>query len=78
MNEDIAATQTLLQNRADVNGTAVDGTTPLHWAVHTENTELVDLLIGAKANVRAADRYGVTPLYLACSLANVEISERWW
>jgi ankyrin repeat protein len=76
MNEDIAATQTLLQNRADVNGTAVDGTTPLHWAVHTENTELVDLLIGAKANVRAADRYGVTPLYLACSLTNVEIAER--
>ena len=75
VNEDVAAARTLLQNRADVDGTAVDGTTPLHWAVHTENTELVDLLIGAKANVRAADRYGVTPLYLACSLANIGIAE---
>src|ERR1035438_4937828 len=75
-NEDVSAARTLLQNRADVDATAVDGTTPLHWAVHTENTELVDLLIGAKANVRAADRYGVTPLYLACSLANIGIADR--
>jgi ankyrin repeat protein len=76
MAEDVAAARKLLQNNADVNAAAVDGTTPLHWAVHAENTELVDLLIRAKANAGAADRYGVTPLYLACSLGNASIAER--
>lgn len=74
--EDLAAVRTLLQSGADVNAAAVDGTTPLHWAVRAENPEMVDLLIQAKANVRAADRYGVTPLYLACSLANAPLAER--
>jgi len=74
--EDVAATRTLLQNHADVNATASDGTTPLHWAVRAENAEMVDLLIRAKANIGAADRYGVTPMYLACSLANAPLAER--
>ncbi len=74
--EDLLAVRTLLQSNADVNATAVDGTTPLHWAVRAENTDMVDLLIRAKAKVGAADRYGVTPLYLACSLANAPIAER--
>jgi ankyrin repeat protein len=76
MAEDVATVRTILKGSADVNATAPDGTTPLHWAVRAENLELIDLLIGSKANVRAADRYGVTPLYLACSLANAAIAEK--
>jgi ankyrin repeat protein len=76
MAEDLAAVRALLQTKADVNATHVDGTTPLHWAVRAENPELVDLLLRARANVRAADRYGVTPLYVACSLANAAIAEQ--
>ena len=48
--EDVATARALIQNKADVNATAVDGTTPLHWAVRAENTEMLDLLLKAKAN----------------------------
>ncbi len=68
MAEDVASVRNILKGSADVNASATDGTTPLHWAVRAENVELVDLLISSKANVRAANRYGVTPLYVACSL----------
>ena len=37
-----------------------------HWAVRQDDGELVDRLIKAGANVKAANRYGVTALYLAC------------
>jgi ankyrin len=55
----------LLQRKADVNARQVDGTTALHWAVRTDDLEMADLLIGAGANVSAANREGVTPLELA-------------
>ncbi len=76
MSDDVAAARTAIQQGANVNARAVDGTSVLHWAVRSENTELVDLLLRSKADVNAADRYGVTPLYLACSLANAAIAER--
>ncbi len=37
-----------------------------HWAVRQDDREMADRLIKAGANVKAANRYGVTPLYLAC------------
>src|SRR5712691_10758984 len=48
----------LVAKRADVNTAEVDGTTALHWAAHFDNR--------AGANVKAANRYGATPLWLAC------------
>ena len=59
---DRAAVQKLIQQKADVNAPQVDGATALHWAVYREDAELVDMLIRAGANVKAANREGVTPL----------------
>jgi ankyrin repeat protein len=42
-----------------------DGTTALHWAVERDAIEIVQLLIRAGANVKATNRYGATPLWLA-------------
>jgi ankyrin repeat protein len=38
-----------------------DGTTALHWAAEGANPDIVELLIRAGANVKAANRYGATP-----------------
>jgi ankyrin repeat protein len=50
---------------------APDGATPLLSAVRNDDLASVDKLIRAGADVKAADRYGVTALYLACSNASV-------
>jgi uncharacterized protein len=47
-----------------------DGTTPLHWAARGEDLETAGLLVGAGADVNAANRYGVTPLSLAAKIAS--------
>ena len=46
----------LIEKRVDVNATQSDATTPLHWAVDREQTEIVQMLIRAGANVKAANR----------------------
>ena len=58
---------TLLKQRADVNAPQADGMTALHWAAYQDDLELANLLVRAGANVKAANRYGVTPLSLACT-----------
>ena len=76
---DRAAVQTLLKQGADgnaVNAALPDGTTALHWAVRADDVELTDMLIRARANVAAADRYGVTPLSLASLNANAGMIEK--
>ncbi len=56
----------LLKKGLDVNEAQGDGTTALHWAAMTGDTELAQMLIYAGANVRATTRLGAyTPLYLA-------------
>ena len=39
-----------------------DGTTPLHWAVHHDDAELVRRLLEAGADVAVANDYGATPM----------------
>ena len=63
---DQEAVRSLLQ-QADVNTPQADGATALHWAAHRDDLETAELLIGAGANVSAANDYGVTPLSLACT-----------
>jgi ankyrin repeat protein len=67
--------RTLLKQRVDVNAPLPDGTTALHWAAHSNATELARLLIGAGANANAANRYGVTPLSLAVTNGNSVLAE---
>src|SRR5262245_54890812 len=64
--KDAAAVRTLLEHQTDPNAASADGTTALHWAAHWDDLETVDLLIRSGANVKQANRYGVTPLTLTC------------
>ena len=66
---DHARLRTLLAEGADVNATAPDGTTALHWAAHWSDAEAARLLVRAGADVDAANRYGATPLWLAAERA---------
>ena len=61
---DRASVRTLLQQPIDVNAPQVDGMTALHWAAYQDDLETVELLVHAGADVKAANRYGVTPLSL--------------
>jgi ankyrin repeat protein len=60
----------LLKQRADVNRPQVDGMTALHWAAYHDDVEVAELLVRAGANVKAANRYDVTPLSLGCTNGN--------
>ena len=52
--QDHAAVRALLDEGADVNAARADGVTALLWAVHWDDPAMVDLLLGAGANVKAA------------------------
>ena len=58
---------------ANVNQRAVDGSTPLQWAVYEGNVAEVRRLIKAGANVSLANNYGATPMSLAAEAGNAEI-----
>ena len=73
MKADVASVRALIQKKADVNAPQVDGSTALHWAVHRDNSEMVDALIKAGANVKNANRQGVTPLSMAALYGNPRI-----
>ncbi len=62
---DRAAVSALIEQGADVDARAADGTTALHWAVRGDYLETARALLGAGASATATDRYGITPLYLA-------------
>lgn len=72
---DGARVRSLIQQKADVNAPQVDGSTALHWAVHSDDVDTAKALIDAGANVKAANRYGVTPLSLACVNGNGQMVE---
>ena len=55
-----------------VNAPQADGMTALHWAAYHDDAESCDCS-AAHANVNAANRYGVTPLSLACTNGNAAI-----
>ena len=61
---------------ADTNAPQADGTTPLHLAVRADDLAKVNKLLAAGADAKTANRYGVTPLFLACENANPAMIER--
>ena len=73
---DASAVRALVERGADVNLRLVDGSTALHWAVHHEALEIVDLLLKAGADAAAANRYGAKPLVLASTNGNAAIVSR--
>ena len=63
---DADAVRVLLRDGADVNASAGDGMTALHWAADAGEVEIAKILIDAGANVHALTRLGdYTPLHLA-------------
>ena len=70
------AVRSLLKQKVDVNAPQPDGTTALHWAVREDDLETADLLIRAGANVKAANRFGATPLSLAATNGNAAMIEK--
>jgi ankyrin repeat protein len=70
---DRAAIRTLLKQHADVNAPQTDGMTALHWAAYLDDLETAKLLVSA--NAKATNRYGVTPLSLACQNGNTAMVE---
>lgn len=72
---DSAAVRALLEQSVngksvDVNASQADGSIALHWAAYQDDLKTVELLVRAGANVKATNRYGVTPLSLACTNGN--------
>ena len=51
----------------------VRGEGDLHLAAHRDDLESVDRLVKAGADVKAANRYGMTPLSLACTNGNAAL-----
>jgi uncharacterized protein len=74
-NGDHATAVALLAERADPNQAESDGTTPLHWAVHHDDADLVARLLEAGASVTVANDYGATPMSEAAVTANVAVLE---
>lgn len=50
--QDHAVVEALLGQRVDVNTSALDGATALHWASYWDALDMVDLLVAAGAGVR--------------------------
>jgi ankyrin repeat protein len=70
---DSRTVRTLVRQRIDVNALEADGTSPLHWAVWSDDLETVTVLLRAGAKARAANRYGITPLSIAATNGNAAI-----
>ena len=73
MRADTAAVRALIAKKADVNAAQVDGATALHWAVHRDDFDLVDVLLKAGAKPNVTNRTGATPLSLAALYGNPRI-----
>jgi len=73
---DLSTVRTLIGKKIDVNAARIDGTTALHVAVNADRLDIVDALLRAGAKAAAADRYGVTPLYLASLNGNADMIRR--
>ena len=65
--QDSEAVGGLLTEQVDVNQTAADGSTALHWATYADDLDTARRLIRAGAVANAANDHGVTPLSLACT-----------
>ena len=53
----------------------MDGTTALHYAVQSDDIELVRMLLQAGANAKATNRYGLPPITLAATNGSAKVIE---
>lgn len=64
------------QQKVNANQRDSDGTTALHWAVQRDDSNLVDQLIKAGADVNAKNDYGSTPMSEAALNGDVAVIEK--
>jgi ankyrin repeat protein len=76
MNGDRDILRSLPADRETINTPQPDGTTALHWAVRRDDLATADALIKAGADVKAANRYGVTPMNLAATNGSAAMIRR--
>ena len=69
----VSAQKTRATTKEDVNRRAVDGSTPLQWAVYNGDVAEVRRLLRAGADVTIANNYGASPMTLAAEVANTDI-----
>ncbi len=67
-----AALELIAKKSADVNAVEADGSTPLLWAAHANDAELVVRLLKAGAKPNVKNQLGTTPLLEAAFNANTE------
>ena len=61
--------------RVDVNEPEGDGTTALHWAVQTDDLQMVDGADQSRRRATVANRLGVTPMALAATNGSAAVIE---
>jgi ankyrin repeat protein len=66
--------QQLSMGTSGINDLQPDGMTALHWAVHHENAEIVEVLLEAGRAADPQTQYYITPLRIACLAGHVEIA----
>jgi uncharacterized protein len=72
-NQDQQQVRTLLNQKADVNARAGDGSTALLWAAHWNDLETAGRLIRAGADANTANDFRMTPLSEACTNGSVAL-----
>jgi ankyrin repeat protein len=77
MRGDVEAVRALIRQGADVNAAQGDGSTALHWAAELGDLTMVELLVGAKADVGARTRLDdLTALHLAAEQGHGAVVRR--
>jgi ankyrin repeat protein len=75
-NDDLAKVKALLTAHPDwVNSKDSYGMTPLHYAAHNGDKDMVEFLLANKADVNARDKYGQTPLHNAARQGHEGVAE---
>lgn len=72
---DTATVRDLVSRAGGGDTVEADGTTALHWAAYYEDLDMLDLLLDA-GRTPTPNRYGATPLTVACATGNAAIIER--
>ena len=73
---DVDALRGLLKQGADPNSAQPDGATALHWAVHWDDHQAVEILVRAGAKPDSVNDLGVFPLSLACANGSGAMAKR--
>jgi ankyrin repeat protein len=75
MSDQTQAAVALIDQGADVNAAAPDGSTALLWAAHRDDRVLIERLLKAHADPKAANHFGATPMSEAATFGDSAVLE---